>query len=438
MSESIPTFKPKISNINLEKGELRFIISGDDDYGFDKSLVNAIRRVLLTDIPTIGFNINENGENNDIQMPINNSSLHNEMLIHRIALVPLYINPENYMKNYLFECNVKHDTHEPFKFVTMNDVNIYPLNSSLKERVEHYNDDSYDMSDEDIKLLKSQLDNLSIDNYDLSKPLSQKEKDKIFRPFNFRNTKNYSLITELKNTNTEDKYQEIHFYGSPSIGYGHENARFQGVSQATYSFTINETLVEDVLSERINVENIDQDKIEDYSTKFRLSESERYYFRDNSGNSNSYDFAIKSNHYYNSEELFKLSIDILIDKCENLKLEFIKMLKEELSRVVLDQKNDYVFHFTIEKETHTLGNLLQSHIMRRCINEETLVNLCGYKKPHPLEDKILMIVSIHKNHKLSTIDNIGKIQNITTFILESIDTLVNDLRIFKKISDKSF
>ena len=96
-------FNPSISNAQTVNGELQFILSGSDDYGFDKSLANAIRRTLLTDIPTVGFKINENGENNDINMIINNSSLHNEMLLHRISLIPLYINPVNFMKNYLFE-----------------------------------------------------------------------------------------------------------------------------------------------------------------------------------------------------------------------------------------------------------------------------------------------------------------------------------------------
>ena len=58
-------FTPKYSDIRIEDGELRFVISGDDDYGFDKSLVNAIRRTLLTDIPTIGFNLTLTGEDNN-------------------------------------------------------------------------------------------------------------------------------------------------------------------------------------------------------------------------------------------------------------------------------------------------------------------------------------------------------------------------------------
>ena len=118
MSDSVFKFSPSISNIEYVNGELQFIISGDDNYGLDKSLINSLRRILLTDIPTISFKMDETGENTDIKMITNNTSLHNEMLIHRISLIPLYIDPVNYMKNYLFECKIKHDSlDEPFKFV---------------------------------------------------------------------------------------------------------------------------------------------------------------------------------------------------------------------------------------------------------------------------------------------------------------------------------
>ena len=173
MSESIK-FTPKYSDIRIEDGELRFVISGDDEYGFDKSLVNAIRRTLLTDIPTVGFNLTPTGEGNDLIMVTNKSSLHNEMLLHRISFMPLYIDPENYMRNHLFECKIKHDSVEPFKFVTMNDINIYPLNSGLSERVEKLFDDSYDLSPEDESIIRDKLSKTDIDNYDLNKPLSDR------------------------------------------------------------------------------------------------------------------------------------------------------------------------------------------------------------------------------------------------------------------------
>ena len=68
----------------------------------------------------------------------------------------------------------------------MNDIEIYPLKSGFQERINHYFDESYDMSPDDEKILKEQLSATDIENYDLEKPLSQKEKDKIYKPFKFR------------------------------------------------------------------------------------------------------------------------------------------------------------------------------------------------------------------------------------------------------------
>ena len=438
MTDEIKKFQPKISEVESVDGELRFVLSGDDDYGFDKSLANAIRRVLLTDIPTVGFNLYPSGENNDLTMTVNNSSLHNEMLMHRIALMPLYINPINYMRNHLFMCKVKHDSVEPFKFVSMNDVEIYPLKSGFQERLDHYFDESYDMSPDDERVLKEQLSVVNIENYDLEKPLSQKKKDEIYKPYKFRGNTHYCLITELKTTNTEDTYQEIQFYGSPSVGFGYQDAKFQGVSQATYSFHIDENMVNEVLKDKTSREDIPEDERESYERKFRLSESERYFYRDNTGEANSYNFAIKSNHYFDAENLFKMSIDILIQKCENLKLEFIQFIKEEVSRVSIDKDKEYIYQYLVEDESHTLGNLIQSHMMRYSVNNDTIINLIGYKKPHPLEDKIVFIVSMNKAHKLASADEVVKVQSVTTYILECMDDLLNNLRVLYKMSDKTF
>jgi DNA-directed RNA polymerase subunit L len=437
MSDSVK-FTPKYSDIRVENSELRFVLEGDNEYGFDKSLANAIRRTLLTDIPTVGFKLTETGVNNDLVMPTNNSSLHNEMLLHRISFMPLYLDPVNYMRNHLFECKMTHDGKEPFKFVTMNDVQIYPLKSGFIERLEKLHDESYDLSHEDERILRDQLDEVTIENYDLNKPLSQKEKDKIYRPFHFRGSDHYCLITELKTTHTEETHQGIHFYGSPLVGYGHEDAKFQGVSQATYSFKIDDKLVDSVLKEKLKLDEVEKDDIESYSRKFKLREEERYFHRDVDDEPNSYDFAIKSNHYYDSSRILKVSLRILIEKCENIKLEMIEFLKENPSRVSVSETKENIYHIEVENESHTLGNLLQSHLMRRLINEKTIINLFGYKKPHPLEDKILFIVALNPTHKLVIGDEITKIQNMFTYLLDGIDNLTNDLRILSKLTDKTF
>ena len=431
-------FTPKYSDIRVEDAELRFVLSGNDEYGFDKSVVNAIRRTLLTDVPTVGFKLYPNGENNDLIMATNESSLHNEMLLHRISFMPYYIDPENYMRNHLFECKVKHDSKEPFRFVTLNDINIYPLNSGLSERLEKLFDDSYDLSHEDEKIIREKLSKTDLDNYDLTKPLSQKAKDEIFRPFKFRGQEHYCMITELKQTNTEGNYQELYFYGSLSVGYGSEDAKFQGVSQATYSFKTDDKLVDNVLMDRIKLDKIEKDDVETYSRKFKLREAERYYYRDDIDESNVYDFSIKSCHYYDSSRILKVAVKLLIQKCENFKLQMIEYLKDEESIVTVDEYKENIYHIEVEKESHTLGNLYQSHMMRYLVDDKTLVNIFGYKKPHPLEDKILFIVSLNPGHKLVVGDEVSKITNMFTFLIEGVDSLINDLRILSKVTDKAF
>ena len=54
------------------------------------------------------------------------------------------------------------------------------------------------------------------------------------------------------------------------------------------------------------------------------------------------------------------------------------------------------------------------------------------------KDKILFIVSMNKSHKLASGDEVMKFQSVTTYILECMDDILNDLRTLYKITDKTF
>ena len=421
-------FKPNISNISSENGELKFILSGSDNYGLDKSIVNGIRRALLTDIPSIAFKTEEQMNQKDIHIVTNTTSLHNEMLLQRMSLIPLYIDPENYMKNYLFELKVIHDGKNPFQFVTTNDMNIYPLNSELQKRIDNF-------EEEDTEELDTLLNSNNPDNYDMNNPLSQKRKDEILRPFQFRGSTNYILITELKNTNSEDFKQEIHCYGCPSLSTGKENARFQPVSCATYSFLKDDSLVNTVLQERILVEKVEEEDIESFTTKFMLAESERYYCRDFENEPHKYNFTIKSVHQYDSAKLFKQAITILMEKLVSLKLSFIALLKNEDTCVSSLKVNDFLYHYTINDEGHTLGNMIQSHITRRSINDKSMLQLCGYKKPHPLEESMKLILSLNPKHKVMKETEQNKFMIITNFLMEELETIRQELKLIVEACD---
>ena len=436
MSQKKVTF----SDVNIEDGTLNFVMSGDQEYGLDKSVVNALRRVLLTEIPTVAFRTDEGIENKDIIMVNNQTSLHNEMLLHRISMIPLYLDPDTFMKNYLFECKVKHNTKSPFMFVTTNDLSIYPLNSGLRERLANYHDDSIETSLEDEKLLLDDLSIVKLDNYDLSAPLKQSDKDKILRPFVSTSSildksKNYALITELKSSNSDGSHQELHFYGAPSVSTAREHARFQAVSQATYSYVIDEDLREAALEHKISSEGIDSD-IETFSNKFRLAEGERYFKKDNENEPNHYNFSIKSVNYYDPVMLFKKAIAILIEKCNLLKSSFVHLLQGKETTIDVEIKEEHLYHFTLYDQNHTLGNLIQSHIVRRSLNEDSVLQLCGYKQPHPLEDNIVLHISLNPNHGVIHEAETQKLQIISTFFMDQLEEIMNDLRTLLDVAEE--
>ena len=214
----MPTFSVTIDNTEVKDHTLHFEVNGSDEYGFDKSIINSLRRTLLSEIPCIAFRVEE-GSDKDIIMELNNTSLHNEFLMHRLSMIPLYIDPETYENQYLFYLNVKHESAHPFKFVTTDDIKIYPLKNGVEPS-----------------------DKIDIDNYNLLTPLSTKEHADIFRPFKFRMKQYPILITELKSTGTDEAFQELICYGVPTVSDGREHARWKGVSDATYTFLHNEEL----------------------------------------------------------------------------------------------------------------------------------------------------------------------------------------------------
>ena len=85
-------------NIKLDNNKLYF-----DVYNLNSSICNAIRRIIISEIETIGFRFTFD-EDSDIKIIKNTSALHNEFLGHRLSLLPIKYPPEeisNYAKDSL-------------------------------------------------------------------------------------------------------------------------------------------------------------------------------------------------------------------------------------------------------------------------------------------------------------------------------------------------
>ena len=410
------TFSVSIDNSEVKDDTLDFVISGQDDYGLDKSIVNSLRRTLMTEIPCVGFRVEE-GTRKDIHIEINNSSLHNEFLMHRISLIPLYLNPEEYEQQYLFYLNVKHDSKESFKFITTDDIQILPLRKDVNlEEVE-----------------------MSIDNYDFTKPLSKQKHAEIFRPFTFRGKAQPILITELKATDSEDKIQEIVLYGVPSESDGREHARWKCVSKAVYSYLENEELFKSVAEDKASIAKIidDEDK-EKFIQSLYLSEGERYYWRDSNDEPFKYNFSITSVNYYRPKELFIKTNELMIEKLETFKEHFINMVKGGDTTVLLEPcDKENVYKFKVCGQNDTLGNVVQSHIVNHFIDEKSLVNFCGYKKSHPLEEYITFTFALNPSNKTFGKSEESKLNAIIKYIDEVISDVVKHYELIIDEANKS-
>ena len=398
-----------------DENNIQFEIKGDEETGLNKTVVNSIRRTLLSDIPTVGFRTLM--ESKDIHITTNNTSLHNEFLESRISLVPLFINPYTYKKQYLFKLKVdSSETSEPFKKVYMNDFDIYPLKEGAD--IDKINDE----------------ENIDQSNYDFANPVSEEGKKQIFRPFIYNGKDNYCLITELKTTSSSNK-QELELIGVPRVSTASEDAKWQSVSCATYSFKNDEELFEKVITEKIKVNEIEEDKQEEYKNSMRIAEAERYYHRDNNCEPYWYDFQIDSVHYLPSKDLFINSCQIIIDKLELLKSEFPKIISGEESIVEL-KVDQNVYTVYIDGFTDTIGSIIQSYISTHLIDDDDSdFMVCGYKRLHPLEELIKFNVSF--NETKESIKTLNNQQKLTSLIKLFEDSCLGLITVYTSIKEEA-
>lgn len=125
-----------------------------DIQNIDLSIVNGIRRTILTDIPNIGFMGEETGNiEPSITIHKNNGPLHNEFMKHRIGLIPIFFTEEEVETfnegDYEFSCDIKNTTKDMMNITTHHlkgkhqGVNIeekelkrlFPVNEITKEPV---------------------------------------------------------------------------------------------------------------------------------------------------------------------------------------------------------------------------------------------------------------------------------------------------------------
>lgn len=319
-----------INNVKIQKNgkSLSFDINN-----IDVAFVNALRRIILADIPNIAvaFNPSSSDPNeSDIIFHKNTSALHNEFIGHRISLLPLYLSKDE----------IESFDHNDFKCYIKKKNNTLQL---------------IEITTDDI-ILKS----------------NKYKKELVFPHDDI--TKDPILITKLRpNINDKENGEEIDIEFTARKGHARMHARWCPVSLCTYFNVLDTDLILKLRKQ------YDKDNLHLFDTleKYRMFKKNKY------GEANCFHFSIDSECRLKSKEIINMAFNELEKKLD------LFNSKEKYKIDTIDS-NDLLYHITIINEDHTLGNLLQTYIYNNHVRENKDILFVGYYQPHPLENQIIM------------------------------------------------
>lgn len=335
---------------------------------------NTLRRLCMTYVETVGFraDIRDDGATTDVEILANSTPMTNEMLAHRIGLIPIHVkNPLQWdPEKYVFVLNKVNDKNEA--------MDVYASDFSVMER----NGDK----------------------------VTNIPSDKFFIPND--TTRQTCLLAILKPLLPGAKAEEISIRAKATVGIGRENARFIPTSQCAYSYTL-DTNKENIQkafydwafrSKKISEEVLKQDanKRDVLMREFKTLEINRCYLKDETGEPYSFDFKIESVGTLDCSYIVYRACEKGAELCK-------KYASDSLGASVVVQRTEgqlIGWDFIFQGEDHTLGHLIQAWIDNHHVGKES-ITFAGYDIPHPLRDEMVIRIGV-KDGKEATARDIVK------------------------------
>ena len=336
--------------------QIELIETVDDSFGFtlsgiNVSLANAIRRVILSEIPLVVFRTTPN-EQNKCNIIANTSRLNNEIIKQRLSCIPIHIRDTSDfpLKNFIMEVNVENNT-DTIMFVTTEDFTIKDLVSG--------------------KMLP---------------------KDKVREIFPADDHTGYYIDFVRLRPRISDELpgERIHLTCEFDIGNAKEDGMFNVVSTCSYGNTIDIAAQDAELAKKRQFwkdEGKSEKEIDFESKNWKLLEGKRIYKKD------SFDFIVKSVGIYSNNEIVDMACSIMVDKLKAVN-EIIEKDELEIEKAQNTMSNS--FDIILENEDYTIGKTLEYFLYSKYFKvdeEKRLLNFCGFKKMHPHDDESIIRVA---------------------------------------------
>lgn len=364
---------PQITSLIEEDNELKFTIKN-----IDVSLINSIRRVILSKIECFVFHTFPYNENK-CDIYTNTTRLNNEIIKQRLSCVPIHINDLTFpYKEYIVEVDKKNESNT-IEYVTTEDFKIKNITSG---------------------------------NY-----LKDSEVKKIFPPDSI--TGDYIQLARLRPQISDTiPGEQLQFSSSLSIGKSEDHGMYNVVSTCSYGNTLDTARIDLAWKEKeseLKSKNKTPEEIEFDKKNWLLLDAKRIFIN------NSFDFTIETIGIYTNLELLYNSCEIMVDKCKK----FIELLNDgKISIKKNDEstiENDYIVKLV--DEDYTLGNVLNYVLYEKYYENEKTITFIGFRKLHPHDKDSILRIALNEEYDITTLNS---------YLLESAEVLIkfyNDLKV---------
>ena len=314
--------------------------------GIHISIINAVRRTTISDIPALVIKTTPY-EENQLNIISNTSRFNNEVIKQRLSCIPIHIS----------DMNIPYDNLE----ISINVVNDTP-NILL-------------VTTENIKIRDTSTDSF----------ISENEVRKIFPPN--RITKEYIEIIRLRPRLSEElKGEEFNFTAKLKIATQKENGMFNVVHTCSFSNKVDPNAVAKAWEEKLpELKNLTKDEIDIYKINWDLLEAKRYILN------NSFDFVIQSIGIYTPTQIIKLACDILVKQFKTIYDGNGYNIKESLSTMT------NAFDITFDDEDYTIGKVLEHLFYKNYYIDSNTISYVSFYKSHPHTTESILRVAFNNN-----------------------------------------
>ena len=343
--------EPRITNTIEEEGCLKFTL-----VDCNMSLANALRRIIVSDIPTFVFRTYPYSQNK-AEITHNTTRFHNEIIKQRLSCVPIHIDDIDFpYQDYIVEVDVKNDT-DNIIYITTKDFKIKNISSG------RYSDES--------------------------------AVRRIFPPSHIGG--DYIEFARLQPRLSENiEGERLAFTCGLDIGKASEDGAYNVISTCAYECTPDPAKASEVWAEKEKAMRKEQksvDEIEFDKKNWMLLEAKRFCIP------NSYNFIIETVGVYENMAILMKACNVMISKCQK----FLYDLENGNVPIIPSEttlKNG--FDITLINEDYTIGKVIEYYLYQEHFIADKTLSFCGFRKPHPHSTDSIIRVAFHNQ-----IDKVG-------------------------------